>query len=214
LTLNARFNGAGWVLDDPAKIGWFTKMDSRSGQQEFAVWRIPTTGSSPHTNEQRLMSIDQNGNMIVAGDLTAARVINAVYQDIAEWVPADRPMEPGTVVVVDPQRENGVVMSSRAYDTSVAGVVSAQPGVLLGKASPSKEQIATTGRVKVRVDASRAPVRPGDLLVTSDRPGIAMRSEPIELQGRKIHQPGTILGKALEPLPSGEGEILVLLSLQ
>ena len=27
-------------------------------------------------------------------------------------------------------------------------------------------------------------------------------------------QPGTILGKALEPLPSGRGEILVLLSLQ
>ena len=41
-----------------------------------------------------------------------------------------------------------------------------------------------------------------------------MRSEPIEFNGRKIHQPGTIIGKALQPLASGEGEILVLLSLQ
>jgi hypothetical protein len=41
-----------------------------------------------------------------------------------------------------------------------------------------------------------------------------MRSEPIEVQGRTFHQPGTIIGKALEPLDSGLGEILVLLSLQ
>jgi hypothetical protein len=41
-----------------------------------------------------------------------------------------------------------------------------------------------------------------------------MKSTPIEVQGRAFHQPGTIIGKALEPLPSGEGDILVLLSLQ
>ena len=43
---------------------------------------------------------------------------------------------------------------------------------------------------------------------------MAMRSEPIEVTGRRLHQPGTILGKALQPLQSGEGEILALLSLQ
>jgi hypothetical protein len=32
--------------------------------------------------------------------------------------------------------------------------------------------------------------------------------------GRQLHAPGTLIGKALEPLPSGTGEILVLLSLQ
>jgi hypothetical protein len=29
-----------------------------------------------------------------------------------------------------------------------------------------------------------------------------------------IHRPGTLLGKALEPLGAGQGEILVLLMLQ
>ncbi len=29
-----------------------------------------------------------------------------------------------------------------------------------------------------------------------------------------MHRPGTIIGKALEPLSTGEGTILVLLSLQ
>ena len=92
--------------------------------------------------------------------------------------------------------------------------MSAQPGLILGEAGTSKEMIATTGRVRVRVDATRQPIAIGDLLVTSGKLGRAMRSDAIEIQGRKFHQPGTIIGKALEPLAGGEGEILVLLSLQ
>ena len=41
-----------------------------------------------------------------------------------------------------------------------------------------------------------------------------MRSEPIDIGSAKFHLPGTLIGKALEPLNEGEGEILVLLSLQ
>jgi hypothetical protein len=74
-------------------------------------------------------------------------------------------------------------------------------------------KVATTGRVKVKVDARRAPVRIGDLIVTSEVEGRAMRSEPVSIGGRQLHAPGTIIGKALEPLEHGVGEILVLLSL-
>jgi len=52
------------------------------------------------------------------------------------------------------------------------------------------------------------------LLVTSDKEGFAMKSVPVELGGVQIHRPGTLIGKALEPLAQGTGEILVLLSLQ
>jgi hypothetical protein len=41
-----------------------------------------------------------------------------------------------------------------------------------------------------------------------------MKSEPIMIGNRQIHAPGTLIGKAFEPLESGTGEILVLLSLQ
>jgi hypothetical protein len=155
-----------------------------------------------------------NGNVLVTGSITGASVIGSVYQDVAEWVPATTDMEPGTVVVLNEERTNEVMPSHRAYDTSVAGVVSAQPGVLLGVAGDSKEQIATTGRVRVRVDATRGAIRVGDLLVTSHIPGTAMKSTPLDLGGIAIHRPGTIIGKALEPLEDGVGEILVLLSLQ
>jgi hypothetical protein len=123
-------------------------------------------------------------------------------------------MTAGTVVVLNASRSNEVMASFRAYDTAVAGVVSERPGVILGTASPSKAQIATIGRVRVKVDATKHAVAVGDLLVTSDKPGMAMVSEPVDLGGVKIHRPGTLIGKALEPLRGGEGEILVLLSLQ
>ena len=154
-----------------------------------------------------------NGNLVVAGTITAGTVY-ANYQDVAEWVPAAASLPAGTVVVISGDINNTVTASTRAYDTGVAGVVSPTPGLLLGVASASKAKIATTGRVRVRVDATRNSIQKGDLLVTSDRPGMAMKSEPLAIGGVKIHRPGTLIGKALEPLAGGDGEILVLLSLQ
>jgi hypothetical protein len=150
----------------------------------------------------------------VDGVIFATQVIGATYKDLAEWVPASDDLQPGTVVVLDSGASNTVRASSGAYDTTVAGVVSAQPGLILGEASASKEMVATTGRVRVKVDATAAPVKIGDLLVTSGKPGMAMKSIPVDLGGVPIHRPGTIIGKALEALSGGEGEILVLLSLQ
>jgi hypothetical protein len=152
--------------------------------------------------------LDVNGSINVAGN------INAKYQDIAEWVPASGTIEPGTVVVVDSVRLGEVVPSSTSYDTAAAGVVSAKPGITLGEASASKVQVATSGRVRVKVDATKFAVKVGDLLVTSDKPGMAMKSVPVDVNGIKMHRPGTLIGKALEPLDKGTGEILVLLSMQ
>lgn len=84
----------------------------------------------------------------------------------------------------------------------------------LGQGGAGRVLVAMTGRVKVKADVTRRPIRVGDLLVASSRPGVAMRSQPIRVGGALIHRPGTIIGKALEPLAKGEGEILVLLSLQ
>jgi hypothetical protein len=157
--------------------------------------------------------LDVAGDIRASGTISGGNVI-ATYQDVAEWVPSGELLAPGTVVVLNRHKNNEVTPSWAAYDTAVAGVVSAQPGVLLGVPSAGKSAIATTGRVKVRVDAANRPVAIGDLLVTSGKTGMAMVSQPVDLGGTKIHRPGTIIGKALEPLASGEGEILVLLSLQ
>ncbi|MBI2988506.1 MAG: hypothetical protein HYY45_17230 [Deltaproteobacteria bacterium] len=91
---------------------------------------------------------------------------------------------------------------------------SSQPGIILGEAGEDKVKVAHGGRVKVKADAQFGPISVGDLLVSSETPGYAMRSTPIEMNGIPIHRPGTIVGKALEPLKEGQGEILALLTLQ
>ena len=155
-----------------------------------------------------------SGSVAVTGNVSVAGNIAAKYQDIAEWVPATKALHTGTVVVLDTDHPNQVAPSTRSYDTRVAGVVSGQPGLLLGEGGDGKAKVATTGRVKVLVDATKHPVKIGDLLVTSDKEGLAMVSIPVKLGDMQIHRPGTILGKALEPLASGQKEILVLLSMQ
>ena len=150
----------------------------------------------------------------VVGDVTVDGNISAKYQDLAEWVPSRQSLSSGSVVVLTPGQGNSVVRSTAAYDTRVAGVVSANPGIILGEAGEGKVRVATTGRVKVRVDASAAPIEVGDLLVTSSKEGLAMKSQPVSFGGVDMHRPGTLIGKALESLSEGEGEILVLLSLQ
>jgi hypothetical protein len=157
---------------------------------------------------------DPSSSLTVAGNITVTGNINAKYQDLAEWTPASQPLAAATVVVLDPQYPRAVVPSAKAYDTRVAGVVSANPGIVLGEAAEGSVKVATTGRVKVHVDATSAPIEVGDLLVTSARPGAAMRSTPVNIGGIELHRPGTLIGKALEPLQEGEGDILVLLSLQ
>jgi hypothetical protein len=186
----------------------------RAGTGADIMRMIGSTGfvgigtSNPRSRLEVAGDIKVSGSAVVDGNIAAK------YQDVAEWVRAREPLAAGTVVILDRRHTNTIGASTRPYDTHVAGVVSAQPGVILGEAGEGKVMVATTGRVKVRVDATRRPIRIGDLLVTSARLGLAMRSVPVRVGYMRMHRPGTIIGKALEPLADGEGEILVLLSLQ
>ena len=66
--------------------------------------------------------------------------------------------------------------------------------------------VSLAGRIPVKVDASYGSIAIGDLLTTSATPGHAMRADtPV---------PGTVIGKALEPLDRGTGVIKVLVMLR
>lgn len=158
-------------------------------------------------------TLDVTGDINASGTITGG-TITAKYQDVAEWVESSQDLPAATVVILDPGKSNQVVASTQSYDSRVAGVISLKPGVTLGEGGEGRVLVATTGRVKVKVDASNGPINIGDLLVSSDKEGVAMKSVPVEIGGVRIHRPGTLIGKALEPLAQGTGEILVLLSLQ
>jgi hypothetical protein len=93
----------------------------------------------------------------------------------------------------------------------ISGAGGVQPGMIMGQegsVADGEHPVALTGRVYVRCDASAEPIRPGDLLTTSDVPGHAMRAADRERAA------GAILGKAMSALDQGRGLVLVLVSLQ
>jgi hypothetical protein len=121
-------------------------------------------------------------------------------------------VEPGTVMVID--SESALLPSSKAYDKRVAGVVcgvgSHKPGIVLDKRQTQSNRmpIALVGKVFCKVDARYSPIEVGDLLTTSDSPGYAMKAE-------NHHKAfGSVIGKALRPLQTGQGLIPVLIALQ
>jgi hypothetical protein len=65
-----------------------------------------------------------------------------------------------------------------------------------------RQPLALSGFVKVKVDTRYGAVHPGDLLTSSPTPGHAMVA--------KEDRPGTIIGKAVEPLDAGTGRVLML----
>jgi hypothetical protein len=127
----------------------------------------------------------------------------------------DIPLEPGMVVIIDPENTGSLTMSGQPYDRRVAGIISGaggvKPGMLMGQrgsVADGAQPVALTGRVYCWADTENGPIEPGDLLTTSRIPGHAMRvSDYTRAQG-------AVLGKAMSSLESGQGLILVLVSLQ
>lgn len=135
--------------------------------------------------------------------------------DIAEPFRMSSPEIPkGAVVIIDEQNPGQLKLSTRAYDTRVAGVVSGangiDPGISLHQEGllDHGQNVALTGRVFVQADATSGAIQAGDLLTTSDTPGHAMKvSNHAKAQG-------AILGKAMSGLNQGRGIVLVLVTLQ
>jgi len=155
-----------------------------------------------------------DGNVWISGDLGVGRDITLANADCAEdFDIADAHLvEPGTVMVLG---EEGVLKQSQtAYDKRVAGVVSGagkfKPGIILDKhhSQPSRKPIALLGKVYCKVDASCARIEIGDMLTTATMPGHAMKAtDPFKAFG-------AVLGKALQPLSTGQGLIPILVALQ
>jgi hypothetical protein len=151
--------------------------------------------------------VDNAGNAYATEHLTSAA-------DFAEMMPLagdSTGYEPGDVLVVSSEQDWGAALSSEAYARAVIGVYSTAPGFVGGYPDDGTDlsgmaPVALLGIVPTKVSAENGPIQRGDLLVTSATPGHAMRADD--------PPPGTVLGKALEPLEEGTGVILVLVTLQ
>lgn len=121
-------------------------------------------------------------------------------------------IDPGTVVIIDPDHPGRLAVSNKPYDSKVAGIIAGAnglgSGVRLGGDRYDRD-VALAGRVYCNVDASPSGIEPGDLLTTSSIPGYAMKA--VEYERAR----GAILGKAMQRMEKGQkGKILVLVTLQ
>src|SRR6185437_83504 len=117
----------------------------------------------------KLLSLDSSGNATIAGTLTT----QAGNFDVAEDYPTkDASIVAGDVLSVDQTNDNHVQKSSGAYDKTIIGVYSTQPGFRLSENGgllngDRAVPVALTGRVPVKVSLENGPIHKGDYLTAS-----------------------------------------------
>ena len=94
------------------------------------------------------------------------------------------------IVSIDPNGDEKVVKSSKPYDPAVAGIISTDPGLLIGKNDSGSKPLALSGRVPVKVSLINGEIKRGDPITTSNIPGVGM----------KATEPGAVVGKAMQNL--------------
>ena len=121
--------------------------------------------------------------------------------------------EPGDVLLISTNADRTLVKSNEAYSSLVAGVYATKPGVLLTEESVNsaligKVPMGVVGVIPTKVCGDGGPIHRGDILVTSGRPGYAMKADLSKLK------PGQAIGKALEEFSGDSGKIKVLVNVK
>lgn len=125
------------------------------------------------------------------GYFYATRVYNAYYNDYAEFFLKDESCEPGDILMKNPNGQ-GYIKSTSSYNKGVVGVYSDQYAHCIGGDGQDDVEdryapIGLAGRVNIKVIGN---IEVGDMLVSSDVPGVAMKASEFVM--------GTVIGKALE----------------
>jgi hypothetical protein len=213
---------AGWVSSIFQTFSW--RWWGQSGESntdcQILVEQVPLGSAS-------VFRVDAGGTAYTDGSFYGQNFL-AGAADVAEWVLVSEEVERGDVLELDPENPGHYRKSRGPCSTLVAGVVSTDPGFVLGSSSPTLDSgpwtddsrfptdnsrlatedsalLALIGIVPVKVTDEGGPIKPGDLLVASSTPGYAMRWDP------DLEACGSLLGKALERLKDAEGVILMLL---
>jgi len=70
------------------------------------------------------------------------------------------------------------------------------------------------GPAEVKTESLGGSIEPGTLLSSCETPGCAGKAAEVSIAGKSLSLPGTVVGKALEPLESGGGMIYAFITLQ
>jgi len=187
----------------------YVTMYNWGGRNAFVVGTL--NFNAPLNEMTQVARIDTSGNVHAAGAFYANGSDYAVSIPV-EGQPHD--YKPGDVLAIDPRRNGTFERVAVPYSSRIAGVFAIKSGVVGSSHALGTEEfqsevpLTISGIVPCNVTVENGPVQRGDLLVSSSKAGYAMKGTD------RARMAGAILGKALEPLDSGEGVISVLVTLE
>lgn len=192
-------------------FGVFGRVDS-SGGIAGQFTNTASTGNvlAASNANGRVFRVDTSGNIYMSGTVHTG---GADFAELVEAAPSLDQYTPGDLLVIDEQNDRRVRISSEPYSTAVIGIYSAKPGVLgstraMTDGTSSEVPVAMIGIVPCKASTENGPIRRGDLLVSSSTPGYVMKGTD------RMLMTGAIVGKALQPLESGQGVIEIAVTLQ
>jgi len=213
-----KVNGAN-LLEFGASVAGKEANAGKIGYQTFTPGALDIVGAGTNATN-RAIKFWAEGGSTFTGEITANVVTVVGGSDVAEpyQVAGTGDTKPvaGMVVSIDPGQIGQMRIASWAYDKTVAGILSGAngiaPGITLRQAGTIADgalPVASIGRVWCYCDAdTNGSIEAGDMLTTSNTPGHAMKVTDFN------HANGSIIGKAMSPLKSGRGLVLVLVSLK
>lgn len=194
-----------------AAVDEYVKVKSAPTSKAYLIG----TTTAPTSTEQKVKGVADSevyldteagklhvGSLTASGEIHAASVYSAVWNDFAEWFEKEyenETFEPGTIVAWS---QHGVVKASQDNQYMVAGVCSDSYGYIVGGEDLENMQdnnkkfvpVALVGRVNVKVVGK---VSRGDFIVPlQDGFGIAVNPQH--------YTQGTVVGKAIEAKNSDE----------
>ena len=167
------------------------------------------------------MQVVQNGDAVALepGDVVViAGLGDAPADGLPRVIRVRKAGEAGSTAVL------GVVSASYAKErltaqgADPAGAGGPEGGIPLSEAravAPGDYLLVVVrGPCQVKASAAGGAIHVGDLLASAATAGRAARAGAVSVEGVAMTAPGTVFGKALEPLDAGEGLIHVYVTLQ
>lgn len=197
------------TVSSAAEVYTFTNTTDQSYALKFHAASSWTSEQNGLTNDGSIWfeaspsgqvnsSITGTGSFIFSNGI----ITGSGAYDVAEDYPTrDTSIKPGDLVSIDPHEKGLVRRSQVAYDRATIGVYSEKPALHLSQQSTDQINglpaiaVALAGRVPVNVSTESGAIQPGDYLVSSSVPGIAM----------KATKAGAIIGQALESFDGNQG---------
>lgn len=163
------------------------------------------------------MSVQIRGNVGGDGRVSTDELEIMGGSDLSEnfdIIDHEESIEAGLIVSIIGE-EGKLAISTTKRDSKVVGVISGangiETGLLMGQKGSIADgdyPIALTGRTYVYATTENGPIKPGDFITTSSKPGYGMKVKKYK------KAQGAIIGKAMTSLDAGSGMVLLLINLQ